>query len=108
MTSEKKALMQQIEQEQGDLSSFQSDLAKITDEKGSKEDELAKTQKVLADLENKRNGMIDDKRRFEGDLSSFRKDIDDMEMTIQRVDLVGSEKQPLKYKIKAWRVQIKV
>ena len=31
-----------------------------------------------------------------------------MEMTIQRVVLVGSEKQPLKYKIKAWRVQIKV
>ena len=31
-----------------------------------------------------------------------------MEMTIQKVALVGSEKQLLKYKTKDWRVQIKV
>merc|ERR1719167_1739239 len=38
MTSEKKTIMQQIEQEQGDLSSYQHDLARVTDEKGQKED----------------------------------------------------------------------
>ena len=31
-----------------------------------------------------------------------------MEMTIQRVDLVGLEKRPPKFKTKTWRVQIKV
>ena len=35
MTAEKKALMHQIELEQGDLSSFQSDLARVTDEQGT-------------------------------------------------------------------------
>merc|ERR1719495_2932967 len=92
MTSEKKNLMHQIEQEQGDLSSYQHDLARVTDEKGQKEDELAKTQKSLADIEAKRNGMIEDKRRFEGDLSSFRKDIEDLEMTIQRAEQDNTNK----------------
>merc|ERR1719320_718908 len=92
MTAEKKALMMQIEQEQGDLSSYQSELARATDEKGIKEDELAKTQKILADVEGKKNQMIEDKRRFEGDLSNFRKDIDDLEMTIQRAEQENTNK----------------
>ena len=36
--------------------------------------------------------MIDDKRRFEGDLSSFRKDIEDLEMTIQRAEQENTNK----------------
>ena len=92
MTAEKKALMMQIEQEQGDLSGFQSELARVTDEKGVKEDELVKTQRTLADIEAKKNGMIEDKRRFEGDLSNFRKDIDDLEMTIQRAEQDNTNK----------------
>ena len=86
MVADKKAMMNQIEQEQGDLSSYQQDLARATTEKQAKEDELAKTQKLLADTEAKRNEMIDKKRRFENDLSSFRKDIDDMNMQIQKAE----------------------
>ena len=92
MTSEKKAMIAQIEQEQGDLSSFQQDLARVTEEKSAAEEKLTKTQHELADIETKRNGMIDDKRRFEGDLSSFRKDIDDLEMTIQRAEQENTNK----------------
>merc|ERR1711874_577155 len=86
LTADKKAMLQQIEQEQGDLSSYQQDLARATTDKQNKEDELAKTQKLLADTEAKRNEMIDKKRRFENDLSSFRKDIDDMNMQIQKAE----------------------
>merc|ERR1719499_3047819 len=44
MTSEKKAMIAQIEQEQGDLSSYQADLARANTEKAEKEDLLAATQ----------------------------------------------------------------
>merc|ERR1739838_968811 len=42
--------------------------------------------KKLADTEGAKNDMMDKKRRFENDLSSFRKDIDDMQMTIQKAE----------------------
>merc|ERR1719195_517108 len=84
MTAEKKSMIAQIEQEQGDLSSYQADLARANSEKSEKGDLLVVTQKKLADTEAKRNDMIEKKRRFEGDLSSFRKDIDDMNMQIQK------------------------
>merc|ERR1712142_638442 len=69
-----------------DLSSFQTDLARATTEKQGKEDELAKTTKKLADAEQARNDAVEKKRRFENDLSSFRKDIDDMQMSIQKAE----------------------
>merc|ERR1719412_2275200 len=86
MNQQKKDMMQQIENEQGDLSSYQNDLARATAEKQEKEDLLAKTQKLLADTEAKRNDMIDKKRRFENDLSSFRKDIDETNLQVQKAE----------------------
>jgi len=86
MNIDKKDMLHQIEQEQGDLSSYQRDLATATTNKADKEDELAKTQKTLADTEAQRNDMMEKKRRFENDLSSFRKDIDDMNMSIQKAE----------------------
>merc|ERR1712156_1247189 len=77
MTQDKKDMLHQIEQEQGDLSSYQKDLATAT---------TAKAEKKLADTEAKRNDMMDKKRKFENDLSSFRKDIDDLNMSIQKAD----------------------
>merc|ERR1711942_28139 len=86
MTQDKKDMMLQIEQEQGDLSGFQQDLATASNAKSEKEDELAATQKKLADTEQQRSDMQDKKRRYESDLSSFRKDIDDMNMSIQKAE----------------------
>merc|ERR1719471_658061 len=86
MTEDKRAMMAQIEQEQGDLSLYQADLARASDEKSKTEDTLQATQKKLADTEAKRNDMIEKKRRFENDLSSFRKDIDDISMQIQKAE----------------------
>merc|ERR1719474_904385 len=86
MTQDKKDMLKQIEQEQGDLSSYQKDLATATTTKAEKEDELVKTQKKLADTEAMRNEMMDKKRRYENDLSSFRKDIDELNMSIQKAE----------------------
>merc|ERR1711915_500362 len=86
MTQDKKDMLKQIEQEQGDLSSYQKDLATATTTKAEKEDELVNTQKKLADTEAMRNEMMDKKRRYENDLSSFRKDIDELNMSIQKAE----------------------
>merc|ERR1719412_905750 len=86
MTQDKKDMMTQIEQEQGDLSGFQQDLANASNTKSEKEDELANTQKKLTDTEAQRADMQEKKRRYESDLSSFRKDIDDMNMSIQKAE----------------------
>merc|ERR1719350_1105538 len=86
MTQDKKDMMHQIEQEQGDLSGFQKDLATATNSRSEKEDELVATQKKLTDTEQQRNDMQEKKRRYESDLSSFRKDIDDMNMSIQKAE----------------------
>merc|ERR1719342_629252 len=79
MNEDKKTMMAQIEAEQGDLSSYQKDLAVSADAKSAKEEELAKTQKTLQDAQEKRTQLTEQKRKFENDLGSFRKDIDDME-----------------------------
>jgi len=86
MTQEKKDMMEQIEAEQGDLSTYQRDLATASAAKAEKEDELARAQKTLADIEKNRADQNDKKRKFENDLSSFRKDIDDMDMAIQKAE----------------------
>merc|ERR1712128_252297 len=86
MTQDKKDMMTQIESEQGDLSSFQHDLATATNNRSEKEDQLVVTQKKLADTEAARNAMNDKNRSYLNDLSSFRKDIDDMNMSIQKAE----------------------
>merc|ERR1719350_2566203 len=79
-------MMAQIQSEQGDLSSYQQDLAKATTAKAEKEDDLQSIMKRLADAEAKRNELAEKKRKYEGDLGSFKKDIDDMEMAITRAE----------------------
>ena len=51
MAASKKAMMAEIESSQGDLSSYQRDLATAADLKSQKEQELTMTQKKLADVE---------------------------------------------------------
>ena len=86
MTVSKKAMMAEIESSQGDLSSYQRDLATAADLKSQKEQELATTQKKLADIEAERQGMQDSRRQLEGDIGSFRKDIEEVEMAVQKAE----------------------
>merc|ERR1719341_3180192 len=55
--SDKKAMMAQIEAEQGDLSSYQRDLAVASEAKSTKENELGVAQKKLADTQEKKQQM---------------------------------------------------
>merc|ERR1711990_942692 len=57
MNSDKKAMMSQIEAEQGDLSSYQRDLATASEAKSTKENELSVAQKKLADTQEKKQAM---------------------------------------------------
>ena len=86
MNSDKKAMMAQIEAEQGDLSSYQRDLAVASEAKSTKENELSVATKTLADTVEKKQQMTETKRKFENDLGSFKKDIEDMEMNIQKAE----------------------
>jgi len=86
MTEDKKSMMKQIESEQGDLSSYQAQVAEASAAREKKEDELTKVQNVLADTEAKRNATSDQKRKFENDLLSFKKDIEDMELANQKAE----------------------
>ena len=86
MTASKKAMMSEIESSQGDLSSYQRDLATAADLKSQKEQELTITQKKLADVEAERQGMQDSRRQLEGDIGSFRKDIEEVELAVQKAE----------------------
>ena len=86
MISSKKSMMAEIEESQGDLSSYQRDLATAADLKSQKEQELGATQKKLEDTEAERQGMQDSKRSLEGDIGSFRKDIEEVEMAVQKAE----------------------
>ena len=56
----------------------------MSTQKSELETELSDAQEKLSAAERERAEMIDKKRRLEGDLGSFRKDIEDMEIQIQR------------------------
>ena len=71
MNSSKKTMMAEIEESQGDLSSYQRDLATAADLKSQKEQELAATQKKLADTEGERQGIDG---RMGGSLGRARED----------------------------------
>merc|ERR1711962_402808 len=86
MTEDKQAMLTQIEAEQGDLSSYQKDLAVASETKSQKEEELKQTQNTLTEAQEKRSQLTETKRKFENDLGGFRKDIEDMEITIQKAE----------------------
>merc|ERR1712106_160583 len=86
MSQEKTDMMLRIENEQGDLSQYQQRLAESTEEKNKMEEELLQAQSLLAEKTEIRIGMTEKKKRLEGDLSSYRKDIDDMNMQVQKAE----------------------
>merc|ERR1719516_510861 len=59
MVQDKKAMMAQIEAEQGDLSGYQRDLAHASEVKNQKEVELSNCQKTLSDTTEKKLQMIE-------------------------------------------------
>ena len=86
MSDEIKQMMDVIGQSQGDLSSYQQDLAKVSNEKSDIEGLLTAAQVKLAQADSEYKTLSEKKRAFENDVGAFRKDIDDMQMALQRAE----------------------
>merc|ERR1712110_850868 len=93
MAAEIKQMLDTIGQSQGDLTQYQQDLSKVSGEKSGLEDKLAKSQETLAKAEIEFKNLSDKKRAFENDVGAFRKDIDDMQMALQRAQQEKANKE---------------
>merc|ERR1712198_193481 len=83
---EKKALMKQIEAEQGNVSQYHEKQAKISAQKADLEIELAETQNKLVMTEQKRIQATNDKKELEQETIAVKKDIADIEIVIQKLE----------------------
>merc|ERR1711872_1211102 len=83
---ENKALMKQIEAEQGNVSQYHEKQAKISAQKADLEIQLAETQDKLAKTEQKRIQATNDKKELEQETVAIKKDITDVEMIIQKLE----------------------
>merc|ERR1712045_201558 len=77
---EKKALIKQIESEQGNLSQYHEAQAKISSQRAEIEMELAAAQDKLVKTEQARVDATNDKKALEAETIAIKKDIGDIEM----------------------------
>merc|ERR1719384_845111 len=83
---EKKALIKQIESEQGNVSQYHERQAKISAERSELELDLAAAQDKLAKTEQARVQATSDKKELEQESVAIKKDIADIEMVIQKLE----------------------
>merc|ERR1719216_226643 len=83
---EKKALMAQLEKEQGNMSQYHDKQAKATAAIAGLEVELANTQDALVQKEQARQEATADKKLLEQEVVAVKKDIDDVDMAIQKIE----------------------
>merc|ERR1711892_986413 len=83
---EKKALMKQIESEQGNVSQYHEKQAKISAQKADLEIELATSQDQLVKAEQSRVQATNDKKELEQESVVIKKDISDVEIIIQKLE----------------------
>merc|ERR1712227_946926 len=83
---EKKALIKQIESEQGNLGIYHERQAKISSEKADLETALAEATQKLAKTEHMRADATNDKKALEQETVAIKKDIADLEVVIQKLN----------------------
>merc|ERR1711892_1260364 len=86
ITEENKALLAQLEKEQGSVSVYHDKQAKCTANIASLEKELVEAQATLADKEQERQEALAGKKDLEAENLVIRKDIDDVNMSIQKLE----------------------
>ena len=86
IVEEKKALLAQIEKEQGNLSQYHERQAKCNSEKADLEIALTQAQQKLADTEQARIMATNDKKSLEQENILIKKDIGDIEMAITKLE----------------------
>merc|ERR1740123_1307251 len=82
---EKKALIKQIESEQGNISQYHERQAKISSQRAEIELDLAAAQDKLVKTEQARIQATNDKKELEAETMAIKKDIGDIEMVIQKL-----------------------
>merc|ERR1711936_1215542 len=86
MEEEKKALMKQLESEQGNLSEYTDRQAKAAAAKTMLEGGLVDAGNKLVEMEQNRQQATADKKALEGDNVVIKKDIEDLELFIQKLE----------------------
>merc|ERR1712042_275224 len=81
-----KALLAQIEKEQGNLSQYHERQAKISAQKADLEIQLTDAQNLLSRTEQERVQATADKKNLEQECSVVKKDIEDLEIAIQKLE----------------------
>merc|ERR1711992_491908 len=83
---ETKDLMAQLEKEQGNLSVYHDKQAKATSAIAGLEVDLANAQEALVAKEHSRQDAMADKKLLEQECTAVKKDIDDVDMAIQKIE----------------------
>merc|ERR1719150_2897243 len=83
---EKEALVKQLEQEQGNMSEYTERQAKASAQKADLEVQLADAGNKLVAMEANRQQATLDKKTLEGDNVVIKKDIEDLELAIQKLE----------------------
>merc|ERR1711962_624741 len=83
---ENKALIKQIDAEQGNMSQYHEKQAKISAQKADLEVQLVDFQNKLVRAEQNRVQATTDKKSLEVECTSVKKDIEDIDMTIQKLE----------------------
>jgi len=86
MEEEKKALIKQLESEQGNLSEYTDRQAKAATQKADIEVQLGDAGNKLMDMEASRQQATQDKKTLEQDNVVIKKDIADLEVSIQKLE----------------------
>merc|ERR1712020_361918 len=84
--SEKKELLATLEKEQGNLSVYHEKQAKASSQIVDLEGQLANSQDTLVQREQSRQEATADKKVLEQEVVSVKKDIDDVDMAIQKIE----------------------
>merc|ERR1719187_1912268 len=83
---ENKALMKQIDAEQGNMSQYHEKQAKMSAQKADLEVQLTDMQNNLVSAEQKRVQATSDKKALELECTAVKKDIGDIDMAIQKLE----------------------
>ena len=86
IVEEKKALLAQIEKEQGNMSQYHERQSKCNSEKADLEIALVQAQHKLSDTEQARIQATNDKKSLEQETVLIKKDIGDIEMAITKLE----------------------
>ncbi|PSN34122.1 Myosin heavy chain [Blattella germanica] len=91
LIQEKTELLASLEGEKGSLSDFQEKTNKLQAQKADLESQLHDTQERLQQEEDARNQLFQGKKKLEQEISGLKKDIEDLELAIQKIRNLNDE-----------------